>query len=227
VRLSHTPVPTLDVWAEFSRLYDEDEEDWTQQQIADVKGCSQGRVSQRLKLHREAPDVVRQAVADEVFRERHAEAVLEVDIPRGILAPWLTTEEARTELAGTVRKAVSDGLFDEGHVRPIIGRPIPDPLHPWFKWHEEASDSVRDAVSNNLFDEGHVRAVFGVTSNVRSLTPWLTTEEARTELSGVAFGTKVMFGPPSKSKLGRPNSTPGSPPTKRRKPFAKPWTTGF
>ena len=52
-------------------------------------------------------------------------------------------------------------------------------------------EATATAVSDGILDEGHIEAIFGVTSDVASLAPWLTTEQAQTELTA-----EVLLHPP-------------------------------
>jgi ParB/RepB/Spo0J family partition protein len=93
----HTPVSPVDVWAEYHRLATE--EGWTQERIAGVKGVSQALVSMRIRLH-QLPEAVKVFIRDGLLTEAHL-----LEITQGIsrlipaLAPWLTAEQAWTELA--------------------------------------------------------------------------------------------------------------------------------
>lgn len=50
------------------------------------------------------------------------------------------------------------------------------------KLHIQLSKCAKQATLDGLFEEGHCIAVLGVTLDVQSLEPWLTTEEAQAEL---------------------------------------------
>ena len=86
----------LDVWGEYHRLWKE--EGWTQQQIADAKGCDKQVVSRRCKWHEFLPDVAKKAVFDDLLDEGHVEAISGVVFDIEYLCPWLTTQQAQTEL---------------------------------------------------------------------------------------------------------------------------------
>lgn len=97
----HQPVPITDVWAEYARLYEE--EGWTQEKIAKVKGVDQSMVSHRLKLHR-LPSRLKAFMNQGLLTETHLLKIAGVLID-SYFAPWLTAEEAMLELA---EKAVRD-----------------------------------------------------------------------------------------------------------------------
>ena len=96
----HTKVPLLDVWAEFSRLWKE--EGWTQQRIAEAKGCPRQLVVNRCAWHRSLPKPASAAVSDGLLNEGHCEAISSLLSDVGHLQPWLTTEQAQTELVQEV-----------------------------------------------------------------------------------------------------------------------------
>lgn len=67
-------------------------------------GVDQSQVSRRLEWSSTAPHVVQGAVCDELFTEGHVEAVYAMSHIPDNLSDWLTTDEARAELAETVLK---------------------------------------------------------------------------------------------------------------------------
>lgn len=75
---------------------------WTQQRIADVKGCDVPTVSLRVKMHDSLPKVARQATLDGMFDEGHCIAIMGVALDVQTLHPWLTTNQAQTELVAEV-----------------------------------------------------------------------------------------------------------------------------
>lgn len=97
----HEPVSPVDVWAEYARL--RDEEGWTQEKIAEVKGVSQAWVSRRLKFHK-LPERIKQIMRQDWFAEGHLAEITVICVD-AYFAPWLTTEQAWQELAD---KAVQD-----------------------------------------------------------------------------------------------------------------------
>ena len=96
----HTPVSLLDVWAEYHRL--NKDEGWTQQRIANAKGCDVPTVSRRVKWHTSLCEPARQAVCDNVFDEGHIESLSVVTCDIASIATWLTTRQAQTELVAEV-----------------------------------------------------------------------------------------------------------------------------
>ena len=56
------------------------------------------------------------------------------------------------------------------------------------KLHGSLPDLARKATSDGVFDEGHCEAVMAVTSDVGSLSPWLTTATAQAELVAEVLG---------------------------------------
>ena len=98
----HRPVPITDVWAEYARLYEE--EGWTQEKIAQVKGLEDhSTVSYRLKLHR-LPGRIKVFVTQGLLSETHLRRIAQLCL-ESHFAPWLTSEQAMLELA---EKAVRD-----------------------------------------------------------------------------------------------------------------------
>ncbi len=92
----HTPVSLLDVWAECHRLATQ--EGWTQQRIADAKGWGRTTVSPRIQWHTSLPEAAKQAVQDNLLDEGHLAAISWVVCDVAHLRPWLTTQQAQTEL---------------------------------------------------------------------------------------------------------------------------------
>jgi len=91
----HCPVSITDVWAEYARL--RDEEGWTQEKIAAVKGISQPLVSFRQGLH-EFPDSIKQFITQDLLTEGHLREITQL-LPGLYFSPWLTSEQAWGELA--------------------------------------------------------------------------------------------------------------------------------
>ena len=90
----HSPVLITDVWAEYVRL--NEEENWTQQEIADAKGCERTAVGRRIQYHH-LPKAIKNYVCQGFLTEGH---LLEIDrlcvdthlsssIPRPCGAPLL------------------------------------------------------------------------------------------------------------------------------------------
>lgn len=97
----HRPVPVTDVWAEYARLYQE--ERWTQEKIAEVKGVSQSLVSVRLKLYC-LPEKIKEFITQGLLSEAHLRRISDL-LLESYFSPWLTPEQAMLELA---EKAVHD-----------------------------------------------------------------------------------------------------------------------
>lgn len=96
----HVPVRMPDIWAECYRLWKE--EDWTQQRIAKAKGWDERAVRLRCKLHDTLPMEAKKATGDSLLEEGHCEAIISVTGDVAGLAPWLTTEQAQSELVEDV-----------------------------------------------------------------------------------------------------------------------------
>lgn len=111
----HVPVPVLDRWADCHRLWRV--EGWTQQRIAEAKGCSRTDVVLRCRLHESCPDVARAAVSDGLFDESHLRAVIEVVSDVRQLAPWLTTAQAQDEL---VREVLGKHRGSSAGIKPSV-----------------------------------------------------------------------------------------------------------
>lgn len=92
----HASVPITDIWAEYWRL--NKELGWTQQRIADAKEIDRTTVVQRIGWHERLPNITRKAVLDGTFDEGHISAIWGVVLDVQQLHPWLTTEQAQTEL---------------------------------------------------------------------------------------------------------------------------------
>lgn len=102
----HRPVPVTDVWAEYARLYEE--EGWTQEKIAEVKGVTQPTVAWRLKLNR-LPENVKRFMLQGLLTEAHLRLIAGLCL-EAYFTPWLTTEQAMVELAEkTVRDKQKNG----------------------------------------------------------------------------------------------------------------------
>jgi DNA modification methylase/ParB-like chromosome segregation protein Spo0J len=98
----HIPVPLPEIWAEYQRL--KEEEQWTQQQIADAKGVPQQRVAERLQYAAFPPRIIRAFTQSDFLKESHA---LELSKLHNLcnLTPWLTRDAALVEiLEGVLEK---------------------------------------------------------------------------------------------------------------------------
>lgn len=148
----HPPVPILDVWAEYYRLWKE--LGWIQQQIADAKAIHTETVRIRCKLHESCPDIAKKGTQDGILDEGHLIAIIAVAQDVLGLSPWLTSEQAQTELTKTIldkHRGSSTGI----------------------------KPTVKKAVCDGLFDEGHCDAIFDVICDVGHLSFWLTTGSDR------------------------------------------------
>lgn len=134
----HRPVPITDVWAEYARLYEE--EGWTQEKIAKVKGVSQKTVSLRLKLHR-LPEKIKRFIHQGLLSEAHLTRISELYL-EVYFAPWLTTEQVMLELA---EKAVHDKKKNgEKSVRALEAD-----VTTWKKWIAHAK-KVYDSLDEEI-----------------------------------------------------------------------------
>lgn len=97
----HTPVPVVDVWAEYARLKGLG---WTQERIAKAKGLkTHTLVSERLRLHT-ASDKVKSFVTDKLLTEENLREIVTLSLSDN-LSSWLTVSQCWDELA---EKAVYD-----------------------------------------------------------------------------------------------------------------------
>ncbi len=109
----HTPVSIIDIWAEYARL--RDEEKWTQERIAQVKGVNQSSVSERLKWHT-VSEKIKNYIEQQLLDEGHLREITSISNVQ-YLSPWLTTHQVWEELAD---KVVSDkGKNGEKSVRSV------------------------------------------------------------------------------------------------------------
>jgi hypothetical protein len=70
-----------------------------------------------------------------------------------------------------------------GRAKHEHGKPVDDStVCDRIRMHKYLPKVARKAVWDGLFDEGHAKAVIGLTWDVPSLNPWLTTEQAQAEL---------------------------------------------
>jgi hypothetical protein len=76
----------------------------------------------------------------------------------------------------------------KGCVSEKTGKPDLMTVSRRVRFHTDLPQAARDAVSDKLFDEGHCAAIIEVVSDVASLHPWLTTEQAQTELIDEVLG---------------------------------------
>jgi site-specific DNA-methyltransferase (adenine-specific) len=92
----HVPVSIIDIWAEYARL--RDEEGWTQEKIAKVKGVDKSLVSRRVRLNN-LPNKLKGYVDSGILSETHLRSISDgVDLSQHF-SPWLTPERAMLELA--------------------------------------------------------------------------------------------------------------------------------
>lgn len=93
------------------------------------------------------------------------------------LPPWRTdgrgpgADYAAQYAAGKTKRDIAKAL---GVDETTVGYRI--------KWHESITGKARQAVLDGIIDEGHLTAISGVTLDVQSLHPWLTTDQAQAEL---------------------------------------------
>ncbi|MGB9791858.1 MAG: DNA methyltransferase [Thermacetogeniaceae bacterium] len=138
----HRPVPITDVWTEYARLYEE--EGWTQEKIAEVKGVSQQMVSYRLKLHK-LPEKIKGFTNQGLLSETHLLKIAALRID-SYFAPWLTQEQAMLELA---EKAVRDKKKNgEKSVRALEADVLS--WKEWIAYAEKVYNSLEETVT--LYD---------------------------------------------------------------------------
>ena len=95
----HTPVSVIQVWAEYARL--RDEEMWTQEQIALVKGIDKSWVSKRQKWHDKLSYIIKGWVATGDLSEGHLDALTGIFAPSQLF-PWISSEQAWEELSARI-----------------------------------------------------------------------------------------------------------------------------
>jgi hypothetical protein len=95
----HVPIPLPDMWIEYRRL--NEDEGWTQQQIAAAKGVAQQTVAMRCKYAAFPMAILRDFTKNDFLKEGHA---LELSKLQNFcnLAPWLTRDHALTEILAEV-----------------------------------------------------------------------------------------------------------------------------
>jgi ParB/RepB/Spo0J family partition protein len=91
----HAKVPLPDEWEEIRRLY-EDEEGWTQDDIANAKKISQTVISQRVQFAKFPTSVLRFFIGNEILKESHAEELAR--LLDSNMSPWLTRDDAMREI---------------------------------------------------------------------------------------------------------------------------------
>lgn len=74
---------------------------WIQDRIADAKGVQRPRVTERLQLHDNISDKVKESVRQGLIDEGHLHEILDLSVD-GHLSIWLITEEARQQMMGDV-----------------------------------------------------------------------------------------------------------------------------
>lgn len=107
----HAEVPKPDIWAEYHRLALD--EKWTQRRIAQAKNVDRTLVNRRIGWHTSLPQVARKAVCDGILGEDHLVAISGAVCDVTHLEPWLTTEQAQTELIDEVlgkHRGASEGI---------------------------------------------------------------------------------------------------------------------
>lgn len=96
----HAPVLLTDIWADCWRL--NEVEGWDFKKIGAAKGISESQAALRARLHLSLPKAAKKATVDGVFDEGHVVPILGVTVDVNSLDPWLTTEQAQTELTAEV-----------------------------------------------------------------------------------------------------------------------------
>ncbi len=91
----HAPVPIVDVWMSYKKL---DDADWSRAQIAQAKGCTESRVSERLD-YANFPKSVLSKFQKQNLKESHAAEI--VKISKLEFSAWLTRETAMLEVIET------------------------------------------------------------------------------------------------------------------------------
>jgi site-specific DNA-methyltransferase (adenine-specific) len=157
----HEPVGLIDVWAECHRLWKD--EGWTQRRIADAKGWDERQVRSRIRFHTVLPDKARRATGDGLFDEGHDEAILSVSGDVAGLSPWLTTEQAQTEL---VQEVLTKHRGSTAGIKPTV-KVVRDAAKRWKSLIQAAEDAYR-----SLPEDGPWREQF---------VDLLATNRARTE----------------------------------------------
>ena len=107
----HVKVPIMDVWADCHML--SEDAGWTQERIAKAKGWDRAMVTYRIGWHTALPKAAKKAVCDGLFDEGHCQAISTVMCDVTHFAPWLTSEQAQTELVAEVlgrHRGSSEGI---------------------------------------------------------------------------------------------------------------------
>ncbi len=94
------PVSITDVLAEYARL--RDEEGWTQERIAKVKGVSRPVAAKRQKFHTMS-ERIKESVRRGSLSEGHLDEIAGVFVVEHF-SPWLATAQAWEELAAKSEK---------------------------------------------------------------------------------------------------------------------------
>jgi site-specific DNA-methyltransferase (adenine-specific) len=146
----HEPVGVLDVWAECYRL--SKEEGWKGRRIAEAKGWTDALVSKRIRWHQALPEIARSAVCDGIFDEGHVEAISTVVCDVANFSPWLTTEQAQTEL---VNEVLSKHRGSTVGIKPTV-KVVRDAAKRWKSLIQAADDAYRSLSENGPWREQFV-----------------------------------------------------------------------
>jgi len=93
--INHKPVPIVDKWLSYKKL--KDELGWTQEHIAEAKGCSQNSVSRRLKFADFPKSVLEYFIPNNFLKEGHARELLNLS-QWDNFQDWFTEEDAMLEI---------------------------------------------------------------------------------------------------------------------------------
>ena len=91
----HEPVGLVDTWASYKALADLG---WTQERIAEAKGCKQQQVGSRIQYAGLSSRVLEYFTKNDFLKESHATEIIKLQNFCN-LTPWLTSETAMLCLA--------------------------------------------------------------------------------------------------------------------------------
>ncbi len=162
---AHTQVSPVDIWLDYAKRIEED--GWTQEQIAQFLGVSQGLVSKRVRLSRMT--VVHKPVMEGLLDEGHCQEMLGKYSTSNTLCDWLTPDRAVSEII--------DKVLGPQRTRPSVKRvrAVTKRWQAMIQAAEQACKSLPTVAAQEQFVEqlaaSEVRSELGIRQVLDQIVP--------------------------------------------------------
>jgi site-specific DNA-methyltransferase (adenine-specific) len=141
----HCQVSPVDVWCDYARRAEH--EGWTQEQIAEWLGVGQSVVSYRIRLSK--AKALHPPVSDGLLEEGHCFEIIRIYQTSDILTPWLSTNEAQSEL---VEEVLSKHRGSSAGVKPTV-KAVREAAKRWRALIKAAGDAFASLPKGKWRDE--------------------------------------------------------------------------